>query len=110
VRGICRRESGRHEKRWLSSAFALQATARQPSFASRIEAGWLAEPKLASKRRLVADAVYVEPVSTSEFPASWEKNREFCKIGASALLYQERQKTTGIEINVGERGISIEKK
>lgn len=24
--------------------------------------------------------------------------------------YQERQKTTGIEINVGERGISIEKK
>ena len=25
-------------------------------------------------------------------------------------LYQERQKTTGIEINVGERGISIEKK
>jgi hypothetical protein len=26
------------------------------------------------------------------------------------LLYQERQKTTGIEINIGERGISIEKK
>jgi predicted negative regulator of RcsB-dependent stress response len=25
-------------------------------------------------------------------------------------LYQERQKTTGIEINVGKRGISIEKK
>ena len=25
-------------------------------------------------------------------------------------LYQERQKTTGIEINVGGRGISIEKK
>jgi hypothetical protein len=25
-------------------------------------------------------------------------------------LYQERQKLTGIEINVGERGISIEKK
>jgi len=25
-------------------------------------------------------------------------------------LYRERQKTTGIEINVGERGISIEKK
>jgi predicted negative regulator of RcsB-dependent stress response len=25
-------------------------------------------------------------------------------------LYQERQKTTGIEISVGERGISIEKK
>ncbi len=28
----------------------------------------------------------------------------------SYLLYQERQKTTGIEINIGERGISIEKK
>jgi len=25
-------------------------------------------------------------------------------------LYQERQKTTGVQINVGERGISIEKK
>jgi predicted negative regulator of RcsB-dependent stress response len=25
-------------------------------------------------------------------------------------LYQERQKTTGIEINIGERGVSIEKK
>jgi predicted negative regulator of RcsB-dependent stress response len=25
-------------------------------------------------------------------------------------LYQERQKSTGIEINIGERGISIEKK
>jgi len=26
------------------------------------------------------------------------------------LLYQERHKTTGVEINIGERGISIEKK
>jgi hypothetical protein len=26
------------------------------------------------------------------------------------LLYQERQKTSGVEINIGERGISIEKK
>jgi predicted negative regulator of RcsB-dependent stress response len=25
-------------------------------------------------------------------------------------FYQERQKTTGVEINIGERGISIEKK
>lgn len=25
-------------------------------------------------------------------------------------VYQERQKTTGVEINIGERGISIEKK
>lgn len=28
----------------------------------------------------------------------------------SYQLYQERQKTTGIDINIGERGISIEKK
>ena len=28
----------------------------------------------------------------------------------SYLLYQERQKTSGIEINVGKSGISIEKK
>jgi len=26
------------------------------------------------------------------------------------LLYQERHRTTGIEINIGERGISIETK
>ena len=25
-------------------------------------------------------------------------------------LYQERQKTTGVEISIGDRGISIEKK
>ena len=25
-------------------------------------------------------------------------------------LYQERQKTTGVEISIGQRGISIEKK
>jgi hypothetical protein len=25
-------------------------------------------------------------------------------------FYQERQKTTGVEINIGEHGISIEKK
>jgi len=25
-------------------------------------------------------------------------------------LYQERQRTTGIEISIGERGVSIEKK
>jgi hypothetical protein len=25
-------------------------------------------------------------------------------------FYQERQKTAGVEINIGERGISIEKK
>lgn len=34
--------------------------------------------------------------------------------GASVVLgfqlYQERQKTTGIEINVGDHGISIDKK
>lgn len=32
-------------------------------------------------------------------------------VGVGAYqLYQERQKTSGIEINIGERGISVEKK
>ncbi|WP_164488354.1 hypothetical protein [Pseudolabrys sp. Root1462] len=47
-------------------------------------------------------------------------NRNFLYVAIAALvvvagvvsyqLYQERQKTTGIEINVGKGGISIEKK
>ncbi len=46
------------------------------------------------------------------------RNVLYLVIGAFAVvtvvigyqLYQERQKTTGIEINVGKTGISIEKK
>lgn len=46
------------------------------------------------------------------------RNSLYLIIGALVLvtvvigyqLYQERQKTTGIEINVGKSGISIEKK
>ncbi len=46
------------------------------------------------------------------------RNTLYAIIGAFAILaaifgyqlYQERQKTTGVEISVGERGISIEKK
>jgi predicted negative regulator of RcsB-dependent stress response len=46
------------------------------------------------------------------------RNVLYLVIGALAIvtvvigyqLYQERQKTTGIEINVGKTGISIEKK
>jgi len=46
------------------------------------------------------------------------RNILYFTVGALAIvagvfgyqLYQERQKTTGIEISVGERGISIEKK
>jgi predicted negative regulator of RcsB-dependent stress response len=46
------------------------------------------------------------------------RNTLYLVIGALAVviavvgyqLYQERQKTTGIEINVGKSGISIEKK
>ena len=46
------------------------------------------------------------------------RNILYLVIGALAVvtavvgyqLYQERQKTTGIEINVGKTGISIEKK
>jgi hypothetical protein len=33
----------------------------------------------------VADAVTVEPVSASEFPANREKNREFCQFRASVV-------------------------
>ena len=35
---------------------------------------------------MVADAVAIEPVSASQFPANREKNRDFCKIGTSAAL------------------------
>lgn len=46
------------------------------------------------------------------------RNVLYLVIGALAVisaifgfqLYQERQKTTGIEINVGKSGISVEKK
>jgi predicted negative regulator of RcsB-dependent stress response len=46
------------------------------------------------------------------------RNNTYLVIGVLAIvavvlgyqLYQERQKTTGIEISIGDRGISIEKK
>jgi predicted negative regulator of RcsB-dependent stress response len=46
------------------------------------------------------------------------RNVLYLVIGALAVvtvvigyqLYQERQKTTGVEISIGDRGISIEKK
>lgn len=46
------------------------------------------------------------------------RNILFLVIGALAVVavvlgyqvYRERQKTTGVEISIGERGISIEKK
>ena len=31
-------------------------------------------------------------------------------VGLAYALYQEKQKTTGVEINVGPKGIAIEKK
>jgi hypothetical protein len=34
-----------------------------------------------NRGKMVADAVPVEPVSTLKFPANWEINREFFKIG-----------------------------
>ena len=36
---------------------------------------------------VVADAVVVEPVSTSKFPADREKNKEFCKSGAPDAIF-----------------------
>ena len=63
----------------------------------------------------------------AETPAFWNRNGDRSIMNrnilygvivvlavASAIvgyqLYQERQKTTGVQISVGERGISIEKK
>jgi len=51
-------------------------------------------------------------------PQTMYRNVFYLAIGALAVAavvfgyqyYQERHKTTGIEINVGERGISIETK
>jgi hypothetical protein len=51
-------------------------------------------------------------------PRTMNRNRLYLIIGVLAvatvvlsyLLYQERQKTTGFEINVDESGISIEEK
>ncbi len=51
-------------------------------------------------------------------PGTMNRNVLYLIIGALAVvaaifgyqLHQERQKTTGIEINVGKSGISIEKK
>jgi hypothetical protein len=50
--------------------------------------------------------------------SSMSRNILYAVVGALAVvstifaykLYQERQKSTGIEINVGKSGISIEKK
>ena len=50
--------------------------------------------------------------------SSMSRNILYALVGALAVvsaifayqLYQERQKSTGIEINVGKSGISIEKK
>jgi hypothetical protein len=39
---------------------------------------------------MVADAVDLEPVSVSEFPANREINREFCKIQRSATNLRSR--------------------
>ena len=47
-----------------------------------------------------------------------DRNVVYLVIGALAVvsavlgyqLYQERQKSTGVEISIGDRGISIEKK
>src|SRR6186997_3048506 len=37
-----------------------------------------------SKECVVADAVAIEPVSASQFPANREKNREICNSGAAS--------------------------
>ena len=40
--------------------------------------------------RMVADAVVIEPVSASNFPANREINREFCKLTPISSIMQVR--------------------
>jgi hypothetical protein len=53
------------------------------------------------KECVVADAVAIEPVSASKFPANREINREFCEILAAATLFapQSASKFNGFERN-----------
>ena len=61
--------------------------------------------------RMVADAVIVEPVSTPQFPANREKNREFNKIGASgAAEIVNNAVVTGLPVLIpysAEQGIIL---
>jgi RsiW-degrading membrane proteinase PrsW (M82 family) len=58
------------------------------------------------------------PLETEGCDQAMNRNILYLVIGALVVVivvigywfYQERQKTTGIEINVGKSGISIEKK
>ena len=60
---------------------------------------------------VVADAVTVEPVSTAEFPANREKNREFCKIATSgAATTANNTVVTGLPVQIPystEQGIIL---
>jgi hypothetical protein len=60
---------------------------------------------------VVADAVVVEPISTIQFPANREKNREFNKIGASeATKTVNNAVVTGLPVRIpytAEQGIIL---
>ncbi len=60
---------------------------------------------------MVADAVAVEPLSTTKFPANREKNREFCKITASgAAKAVNNAVVTGLPVQISylpEQGIVL---
>jgi hypothetical protein len=66
----------------------------------------------------ISGLFYTDARPLSRLASIMNRNILYLLVGALAVvsavfgyqLYQERQKTTGIEINVGERGISIEKK
>jgi hypothetical protein len=47
-------------------------------------------------KRLVADAVDFEPVSTPKFPANREKNREFCRIRPEGRFLAASQQTNSM--------------
>jgi len=46
--------------------------------------------------RMVADAVVVEPVSTSKFPANREKNREYCQIRSLCEIFNANPRANSI--------------
>ncbi len=70
-------------KQTLLSGYSFAETGRteeSPQFAVYFR---VSRKYLWSEECVVADAVYVEPVSAANFPAKREKNREFCKFNCA---------------------------
>src|SRR6188768_2026667 len=56
---------------------------QSPPFAGHLQ---VSGKSRGSKECVVADAVVIEPVSASQFPANREKNREFCNFEAPSRI------------------------